>query len=289
MNLSCPSCGEKYSIDANFCMSCGVSFNHDVSEEVIQNSEKTGILFDKILTQLDDLESVDYNLHPIYVDNIHTIRENLIRCHNRYFSGDISTKTALKNINGAYSEINNLQNEYGYQPIVIEKNETQLEDNAPRKEEQRLYNQFNVKKTESDFSKFAKYIRYLLAGYFYISLVIIWLTLAFYYYLLIWWWTGGHHIWPFRKGDSWKDPWNRWFASFFEENNQYNSSSRSRYIPQQVKMQVMRRDKGTCQICGATDNLEFGHIIPFSMGGSNSANNIQIECYDCNRSKGANL
>jgi 5-methylcytosine-specific restriction endonuclease McrA len=60
-------------------------------------------------------------------------------------------------------------------------------------------------------------------------------------------------------------------------------------IPEQVKMEVWRRDGGRCVNCGSRENLEFDHIIPLSQGGSNTARNLQILCEKCNRSKGANL
>ena len=53
----------------------------------------------------------------------------------------------------------------------------------------------------------------------------------------------------------------------------------NRIIPPQVKLEVWKRDKGKCVICGSTDNLHFDHIIPFSRGGSSLvAKNIQLLC-----------
>lgn len=53
----------------------------------------------------------------------------------------------------------------------------------------------------------------------------------------------------------------------------------NRIIPSVVKLEVWRRDKGRCVICGSTDNLHFDHIIPYSKGGSSLvAENIQILC-----------
>lgn len=64
---------------------------------------------------------------------------------------------------------------------------------------------------------------------------------------------------------------------------------RSRHIKRDIMAEVMRRDNGTCQICSSTQELEFGHIIPFSQGGANTVNNLQIECKNCNLSKGASV
>lgn len=60
-------------------------------------------------------------------------------------------------------------------------------------------------------------------------------------------------------------------------------------IPDDVKMFVWQRDGGTCVRCGTNEKLEFDHIIPRAMGGSNTARNLQLLCEPCNRAKGANL
>jgi len=52
-----------------------------------------------------------------------------------------------------------------------------------------------------------------------------------------------------------------------------------RLIPTSVKLEVWKRDKGRCVICGSQDNLHFDHIIPYSRGGSSLvAENVQILC-----------
>jgi hypothetical protein len=60
----------------------------------------------------------------------------------------------------------------------------------------------------------------------------------------------------------------------------------NRLIPTSVKLEVWKRDKGRCVICGSQDNLHFDHIIPYSKGGSSLvADNIQILCARHNISK----
>ena len=58
------------------------------------------------------------------------------------------------------------------------------------------------------------------------------------------------------------------------------SESRARrLIPTAVKLEVWKRDGGKCSLCGATEDLHFDHIIPWSKGGSSStADNIQLLC-----------
>ncbi|MFO8010270.1 MAG: HNH endonuclease signature motif containing protein [Dehalococcoidia bacterium] len=53
----------------------------------------------------------------------------------------------------------------------------------------------------------------------------------------------------------------------------------SRIIPTSVKLEVWARDRGKCVLCGATDELHFDHIVPFSKGGTSlKADNIQLLC-----------
>ena len=58
-----------------------------------------------------------------------------------------------------------------------------------------------------------------------------------------------------------------------------------RQITQEVKDLVWNRDNGKCRECYSIHKLEFGHIIPFLKGGSNTYRNIQLLCEPCNRKK----
>ena len=62
-----------------------------------------------------------------------------------------------------------------------------------------------------------------------------------------------------------------------------------RTIPAAVKSYVWHRDGQRCVYCGSNENLEYDHIIPFSWGGSNSPENVQLLCRTCNRRKSDNL
>lgn len=56
-------------------------------------------------------------------------------------------------------------------------------------------------------------------------------------------------------------------------------AARRRVIPPQVKLEVWKRDDGRCVLCGATDELHFDHIVPYSRGGTSLvAENIQLLC-----------
>lgn len=57
------------------------------------------------------------------------------------------------------------------------------------------------------------------------------------------------------------------------------SPERRRVIPTEVKRTVWERDSGKCVMCGATDELHFDHIIPYSRGGASIvAENVQLLC-----------
>ena len=95
----------------------------------------------------------------------------------------------------------------------------------------------------------------------------------------------------FKLLDSWKEESNNRQVFKFKleltehykptNNNEIQNSvlEHNRIVPPQVKLEVWKRDKGKCVICGSTDNLHFDHIIPFSKGGSSLVSqNIQLLC-----------
>lgn len=66
--------------------------------------------------------------------------------------------------------------------------------------------------------------------------------------------------------------------------------ARRRVIPTSVKLEVWKRDGGECVACGATDELHFDHILPFSKGGTSmKAENVQLLCARHNVEKSANI
>ena len=107
-------------------------------------------------------------------------------------------------------------------------------------------------------------------------------------------------IWSYNGIFSLTDAWteisgNRKVFKFrlelIEENKKNNKTNNinndySRVIPTSVKIEVWKRDKGCCVICGSNKDLHFDHIIPYSKGGSSTtAKNIQLLCAKCNLSK----
>jgi 5-methylcytosine-specific restriction endonuclease McrA len=68
-----------------------------------------------------------------------------------------------------------------------------------------------------------------------------------------------------------------------------NGSPRREPIPRDVRLTVWQRDGGRCVECGSDFELQYDHVIPFSMGGATTAENLQLLCAGCNRAKGAAL
>jgi hypothetical protein len=70
------------------------------------------------------------------------------------------------------------------------------------------------------------------------------------------------------------------------------ASSNPRYIPLKVRLQVMKRDRYCCVMCGRSPAVAVGiqlhidHVIPFSHGGASTSDNLQTLCQDCNLGKG---
>lgn len=61
------------------------------------------------------------------------------------------------------------------------------------------------------------------------------------------------------------------------------------FIPDDVKLLVWQRDHGQCVRCGSQVELQYDHIIPFSLGGASTPENLQILCGTCNRAKSASV
>lgn len=55
-------------------------------------------------------------------------------------------------------------------------------------------------------------------------------------------------------------------------------------VPKELREQVRMRDNGRCRLCGLDDweSLDADHVIPESMGGETTLENLQAVCKVCN-------
>lgn len=63
---------------------------------------------------------------------------------------------------------------------------------------------------------------------------------------------------------------------------------KSRTLSLRKRFFVLKRDGFTCKMCGANGpgvKLEVDHIVPVAEGGSDSLDNLQTLCFECNRGK----
>ncbi len=56
-------------------------------------------------------------------------------------------------------------------------------------------------------------------------------------------------------------------------------------IPKWMREQIMERDHFKCQKCGNQMWLQIDHIVPYSIIGRHSIENLQILCKSCNMKK----
>jgi 5-methylcytosine-specific restriction endonuclease McrA len=52
---------------------------------------------------------------------------------------------------------------------------------------------------------------------------------------------------------------------------------------------IYKRDKNTCQYCGAKSKLTIDHVVPRCRGGGNTWDNMVVACSSCNTKKGDKL
>ncbi len=62
-----------------------------------------------------------------------------------------------------------------------------------------------------------------------------------------------------------------------------------RKIPREVKRRVYERDEFRCVLCGETEDLTLDHILPWSLGGLDTVQNLRVLCRPCNSKKGARV
>jgi len=59
-------------------------------------------------------------------------------------------------------------------------------------------------------------------------------------------------------------------------------------IPKSLRMKVIRRDHGLCRYCGCEPyEIQLDHVVPFSIGGPTTYDNLVTACVPCNQKKKA--
>lgn len=80
---------------------------------------------------------------------------------------------------------------------------------------------------------------------------------------------------------------NNIYNNFGEEDD--DKTELVRTISGKTRLDVFERDDYRCQMCGRTVEdgikLYIDHIVPFSKGGSNDMDNLQVLCHECNLAK----
>jgi len=69
----------------------------------------------------------------------------------------------------------------------------------------------------------------------------------------------------------------------------HRKNTRDRRIPKSLREYILKRDNYECKKCGSTLDLHIDHIFPFSRGGGNEPENLQVLCRECNLTKSAKI
>jgi 5-methylcytosine-specific restriction endonuclease McrA len=64
---------------------------------------------------------------------------------------------------------------------------------------------------------------------------------------------------------------------------------RNRMLNRPTRSQIYKRDKNSCQYCGATTRLTIDHVLPRSKGGQDTWENLVVACSSCNVKKSDKL
>lgn len=75
--------------------------------------------------------------------------------------------------------------------------------------------------------------------------------------------------------------------------SKYEHKNQRKLMTRNLRVQIMKRDNYTCQICGKympdEVGLQIDHIIPISKGGKSIPSNLQVLCSKCNSNKSNKL
>jgi hypothetical protein len=60
-------------------------------------------------------------------------------------------------------------------------------------------------------------------------------------------------------------------------------------IPVELRRAVFERDGGRCVECGSDFDLQYDHLLPVTLGGATTLENLQLLCANCNQHKSDSL
>lgn len=60
-------------------------------------------------------------------------------------------------------------------------------------------------------------------------------------------------------------------------------------ISSDLRRAVFERDGGRCVQCGSSFDIQYDHILPVTLGGATTIENLQVLCAECNRRKSDSL
>ncbi len=76
------------------------------------------------------------------------------------------------------------------------------------------------------------------------------------------------------------------------ENTACGHRARRRSYSDEERKIIYNKSGGRCELCGqrlSPENMSLDHIVPLSMGGEDSMENLQAACFACNQFKSNNL
>jgi 5-methylcytosine-specific restriction endonuclease McrA len=95
------------------------------------------------------------------------------------------------------------------------------------------------------------------------------------------------HAWWLTRAGLWEEVEDGWRIRY---TNLWNVRSRRRgTLPKQLRELILERDGNACKQCGATERLQIDHIYPWSLGGLDEPDNLQVLCATCNQQKAAKV
>lgn len=59
------------------------------------------------------------------------------------------------------------------------------------------------------------------------------------------------------------------------------------HIPDSLRRAIYERDGHACLLCGCPDDLTLDHVLPWSLGGQDTYENLRTLCRPCNSRRGA--